>query len=128
MNDNEIRLDLIDCGGLDYRTRQFIERVWGYGKWVPATLGDYSGELYQTEDKANVFATIMKVNKDLRGERVELIYPKENETISGIVFGVSNDGGKTGVAWRDNVFDAFKYLDLQNVNGGNYAVVAVRKQ
>lgn len=44
--------------------------------------------------------------------------------IQGIVFAVSNDGGKTGVAWRENVHDAMAYCDLQ---GGDYAVVAVRK-
>lgn len=34
---------------------------------------------------------------------------------------------EAGVAWRENVHEALAYLDLQNVNGGNYAVVAVRK-
>lgn len=48
--------------------------------------------------------------------------------VSGVVFAVSNDGGKTGVAWRENIFDAFAYLDLQNKGGGDYAVVAVRKK
>lgn len=48
-------------------------------------------------------------------------------SVAGIIFAVSNDGGKTGVAWRENVFDALAYLDLQNKGGGGYSVVAVRK-
>jgi hypothetical protein len=46
----------------------------------------------------------------------------------GIVFAVSNDGGKTGVAWRDNLQEAMAYCDKQNANGGDYAVVAVRRK
>lgn len=47
--------------------------------------------------------------------------------ISGIIFGVSCDGGKTAVAWRWNVFEALEYLELQNKNGENkYSVVAVK--
>ncbi len=45
--------------------------------------------------------------------------------IPGIGFAVSNDGGKTGVAWRENVFDALDYQRLQNSAGAEYAVVAV---
>ncbi len=52
---------------------------------------------------------------------------KEDAAGNGIIFAVSNDGGKTGVAWREDVNEALAYLDLQNVNGGNYAVVVVRK-
>ena len=48
-------------------------------------------------------------------------------SVPGIIFAVSNDGGKTGVAWRENVHDALAYLDLQNVGGRGYCVVAVRK-
>jgi hypothetical protein len=48
-------------------------------------------------------------------------------SVPGIIFAVSNDGGKTGVAWRENVHDAMAYLDLQNVGGRGYCVVAVRK-
>lgn len=48
-------------------------------------------------------------------------------SVAGVIFAVSNDGGKTGVAWRENIHEAFAYLDLQNVNGRDYAVVAVRK-
>lgn len=47
--------------------------------------------------------------------------------IDGIIFGVSCDGGKTAVAWRKNVFEAFEYLELQNKNGiTKYAVVAIK--
>jgi hypothetical protein len=47
---------------------------------------------------------------------------------SSVVFAVSNDGGKTGVAWREDVHDALSYLDLQNAGGiTDYCVVAVRK-
>lgn len=47
--------------------------------------------------------------------------------ISGIIFGVSCDGGKTAVAWKWNVFEALEYLELQNKNGENkYSVVAVK--
>jgi len=53
--------------------------------------------------------------------------PNPDGCVEGVMFAVSSDGGKTGVAWRENVFDALAYLDIQNVNGGNYAVVAVRK-
>jgi len=126
MNDNEIRLSLIDCSGLTPFSRETIEILWGRGKWFSATLGGYNGELYQAEDGANVFASIETVKEDLSGKQV-IVGPRTG-TVHGVIFVVSNDGGKTGVAWRDNVFDAFKYLDLQNVNGGNYAVVAVRKQ
>lgn len=52
-----------------------------------------------------------------------------NGEITGIIFGVSNDGGKTAVAWRKSVFDAFDYLSLQNRGGiTSYAVVAVKHQ
>jgi hypothetical protein len=45
-----------------------------------------------------------------------------------VIYCVSNDGGKTGVAWRENVLDALAYLDLQNAGGmTDYCVVAVRK-
>lgn len=45
-----------------------------------------------------------------------------------VIFTVSNDGGKTGVAWRDDVHEALDYLDLQNAGGmTDYCVVAVRK-
>lgn len=127
MNNNEIELDLIDTSGLTHRVREIIENVWGGGSWTPAALGQHSGELYQTKDGMNIFATIKNVQDDLRNEKV-VIHSKEG-TIAGVIFAVSNDGGKTGVAWRENVFDAFKYLDIQNVNGVNdYAVVAVSKK
>jgi len=45
-----------------------------------------------------------------------------------VIFAVSNDGGKTGVAWREDVHEALAYLDLQNAGGStDYCVVAVRK-
>ena len=45
-----------------------------------------------------------------------------------MIFAVSNDGGKTGVAWREDVHEALAYLDLQNAGGmTDYYVVAVRK-
>lgn len=45
-----------------------------------------------------------------------------------VIFAVSNDGGKTGVAWREDVHAALAYLDLQNACGPtDYCVVAVRK-
>jgi hypothetical protein len=51
-----------------------------------------------------------------------------NNSVPGVIFAVSNDGGKTAVAWRENIDDAFAYLDIQNRNGVNcYSVVAVRK-
>ena len=53
---------------------------------------------------------------------------KTKGCIEGVIFAVSNDGGKTGVAWRNNVFEALEYLELQNKNGGDYAVVVVKKQ
>lgn len=50
-----------------------------------------------------------------------------NGRIHDVRFAVSNDGGKTGVAWRQSVHEAFEYLDKQNVNSvDDYAVVAVR--
>ena len=51
-----------------------------------------------------------------------------DETTCSVIFAVSNDGGKTGVAWRKDVHDALAYLDLQNAGGRtDYCVVAVRK-
>lgn len=47
--------------------------------------------------------------------------------IDGIIFGVSCDGGKTAVAWRRDVFEALKYLELQNKGGvTKYSVVAIK--
>ena len=59
--------------------------------------------------------------------KTESLFAAPSGSVVGVLFAVSNDGGKTGVAWREDVHEAFAYLDLQNVNGGNYAVVAVRK-
>ena len=51
----------------------------------------------------------------------------DSGAVTGVIFAVSNDGGKTAVAWRKNVFDAFSYLELQNRGGlSDYAVVAVK--
>lgn len=128
MENHKIRLSLVDTSGLTSKVREDIEDVWGSGSWTPAALGQHSGELYQTKDGMNIFATTMTVKEHV-GEENLTIFPKENGIIPGVVFAVSNDGGKTGVAWRDNVFDAFKYLDMQNVNGvNNYAVVALSKK
>jgi hypothetical protein len=45
-----------------------------------------------------------------------------------VVYAVSNDGGKTGVAWREDVNAALDYLDLQNAGGpSGYSVVAIRR-
>jgi len=44
-----------------------------------------------------------------------------------VLYAVSNDGGKTGVAWRTDALEALEYLDLQNKGGHtDYCVVAVR--
>lgn len=51
-----------------------------------------------------------------------------NGLVPGFIFAVSCDNGKTAVAWRENIFDAFDYLALQNINSiDSYAVVAVKK-
>jgi hypothetical protein len=64
----------------------------------------------------------------LRTRNAERSPQDDAESIPGIRFAVSNDGGKTGVAWRRNVHQALDYLDKQNASGGDYAVVAVRSQ
>jgi hypothetical protein len=60
-------------------------------------------------------------------KRLESLSPSDT-TACSVIFAVSNDGGKTGVAWRDDVHEALAYLDLQNAGGRtDYCVVAVRK-
>jgi hypothetical protein len=61
------------------------------------------------------------------GRSVMQLSRAEDGKIPGVRFAVSNDGGATGVAWRESIHEAFSYLDRQNVNGGNYSVVAVRQ-
>ena len=87
------------------------------------------------------FATPELIARHLTGvlwsaREVAVLYPEPQAaaatqdpvgTIPGIGFAVSNDGGKTCVAYRDNVHAALDYLKLQNVNGGNYAVVVVKR-
>jgi len=46
-------------------------------------------------------------------------------SISGVIFGVSCDGGKTGVKWSYDVQECFDYLKLQ---GEPYCVVAVEEK
>lgn len=47
-------------------------------------------------------------------------------TTRGLAFVVSDDGGETVVAWRDNVHAALDYLAMQNRGGVNtYAVVVI---
>ncbi len=55
--------------------------------------------------------------------------PEQNPigTIPGIIFTVSNDGGKTGIYWRENVFDVLKYFEPHRDVMKGYSVVAVRK-
>ncbi len=48
-------------------------------------------------------------------------------SISGVRFAISNDGGKTGVFWHDDVFRALDYLSLYDNVEHNYCVVVVKK-
>ena len=66
--------------------------------------------------------------KGVTGPERNIQKPRPFGQIPGIGFAVSNDGGKTCVAWRDDVFDALDYLALQNRNGvDDYAVVALQR-
>jgi len=55
--------------------------------------------------------------------------PEQNPpgTIPGIIFTASNDGGKTGIYWRENIFEVLAYLEPHKDTLGDYCVVAVRK-
>lgn len=52
---------------------------------------------------------------------------QENGVVSGVIFTVSNDGGKTGVYWRENVFECLEYHEKYYKEHGTWQVVAVRK-
>lgn len=62
----------------------------------------------------------------LAAVRGVIFAPHPAGTVPGLMFAVSRDGGKTCVASRANVFDAMDYCALQNINGGDYAVVVVK--
>lgn len=47
--------------------------------------------------------------------------------IPGVIFTVSNDGGKTGIYWREDVNECLDYLEPHKAEMPDYAVVAVRK-
>jgi len=47
---------------------------------------------------------------------------------SEVVFAVSNDGGKTGIFWRDNALECLDWLEPHKQNMPAYCVVAVRKK
>ena len=44
--------------------------------------------------------------------------------VPGVIFAVSNDGGKTCVAWREDVHEALEYMTMQNGGTGGYSVIA----
>lgn len=46
-------------------------------------------------------------------------------TIDGIVFGVSNDGGKTAIKWSSCVHDCIEYLDPHRETLRDYSIVAM---
>ena len=69
------------------------------------------------------------IEEQLRIEKEQLAKEELHKqgTIPGYTFAVSNDGGKTGVCWRDNAFDAADYAKtLKGMNG--FCVVLVKKK
>jgi len=48
-------------------------------------------------------------------------------SVGEIIFTVSNDGGKTGIYWRDNAKECLDYLEPHKDTMSDYCVVAVRK-
>lgn len=55
---------------------------------------------------------------------------EQSGSVEGIMYGISNDGGKTAVYWRDSVIEAMDYFDdyfKTRDYDHSYCVVAVRK-
>jgi hypothetical protein len=50
-----------------------------------------------------------------------------NGIIPGFIFTVSNDGGKTGIFWRESLVEVMEYFEPHASVMTDYAVVAVRK-
>ena len=82
-----------------------------------------SGDETQAQD---YMVSMKSIEKSLGPRNVkETVVVKDGE-VRGVMFAVSNDGGKTGVFWRDNVLECLNYKELY-YKDSPWHVVAVRK-